>query len=228
MHIHECSKEQQQIIMLLAKRRKGPTLWSPEFCARFWSKCPKAAGTHFPIFKLQAWCFWSHLLQTCPSPLFSLSSDSFLQHYFFLMLIFLFYTQSICVSQCAYPTIKLHCLLHLGLISALQFPSSTDPFYTPDLLSYVLLFVPCQFQFLSSDKPSCNLCLFPSYNFQVSGHISSTSWRMTGKILRPYSKLNIIPMLAPSKDFFLFAPLGLVQSKTTIQQSTRRQMPKTP
>lgn len=83
MHIHECSKEQQQIIMLLANRRKGPTLWSPEFCARFWRKCPKAAGTNFPIFKLQAWCFWSHLLQTCPSPLFSLSSDSSLQHYFF-------------------------------------------------------------------------------------------------------------------------------------------------
>lgn len=65
------SKEQQQIIMLLAKRRKGPTLWSPEFCARFWRKCPRAAGTHFPIPKLQAWCFWSHLLQSCPSPLSS-------------------------------------------------------------------------------------------------------------------------------------------------------------
>lgn len=65
------SKEQQQIIMLLAKRRKGPTLWSPEFCARFWRKCPRAAGTHFPIPKLQTWCFWSHFLQSCPSPLSS-------------------------------------------------------------------------------------------------------------------------------------------------------------
>lgn len=78
----KCSKEQQQIIMLLAKRRKGPTLWSPKFCAKFWRKCPRAAGTHFPISKLQAWCFWSHLLQTCPSPLSSLSSDSSFQHYF--------------------------------------------------------------------------------------------------------------------------------------------------
>lgn len=118
------------------------------------------------------------------------------------------------VSQCAYPTTRLHCLLHLGLISELQFLSSTDLFHTPDLLSCILLFVPCQFQFLSSDKTSCNLRSFPSYNFQYD---MSNFWtyQHTEEWLEsssdPYSKLNLSPMLAPSKAFFLFALLGLMQ-----------------
>lgn len=207
-----CSKEQQQIIMLPAKRRKGPTLWSPQFCARFWRKCPRAAGTHSPIPKLQAWCFWSYLLLSCPSPL----SSPLLIHPFntIFFCLFSYFKLSPSVSQCAYPTTRLHCLLHLGLISELQFLSSTDLFHTPDLLSCILLFVPCQFQFLSSDKTSCNLRSFPSYNFQYD---MSNFWtyQHTEEWLEsssdPYSKLNLSPMLAPSKAFFLFALLGLIQ-----------------
>lgn len=204
-----CSKEQQQIIMLPAKRRKGPTLWSPQFCARFSRKCPRAASTHFPIPKLQAWCFWSYLLLSCPSPL----SSPLLIHPFntiffsvcFPFLNFVHLCFPVCLSY--YQTALLassrtnfwiavsliyRSILHSWLtvlhptLCALPVPVS---FIWQTLLQFVLL-------------PLLQLPGFWTYQ-----HTEDWLERSSD----PYTKLKLNPMLAPSKAFFLFALLSLMQ-----------------
>lgn len=119
----------------------------------------------------------THLPVLTQSHIF-LTSDSSFQHHFFEVY-FLFLIQ---VHLC-FPVCSTYYQAALLINSRINF-CIADLFPTPDLMRCLLVFVPCQFQFLSSHKPSCNLRLFPSYSYnaQVSAHISSMSKTVTGKV----------------------------------------------
>lgn len=192
----KCSKEQQQIIMLLAKRRKGPTLWSPEFWARFWSKYPRTAGTHFP----------KSLMLLVTSPVLSQNlvfptSDSSFQHYFFdayfLFLNWVHLCFPVCLSY--YQTALLSS-------SRINFCIAVSLIYGPILHSWPtvlhpdLCALPVPVSFIGQTLlQSVSLPLLQLPSFWT--HQQAEEWLERSS--DPYSKLNLNPMLAPSKAFFL-------------------------